>query len=265
MVPPECGFAVWWYDRYKDWCMDSSHDLRVLNQFLQDLSTAKKIETWKLDFGALEEFILSEKPSNYAELVSCIYVFFGNSAGRVFHRWGDKNNFHIQWIELLHKMFLMASFLHIIRDGRDVACSYKNLAKKNFRSQYAPSLPTDINEIASQWSKNIDKVISSFSAIGWDNVCEVRYEDLVAGSRIELIRICDFMDEPYDDRMLRYYVYNAKEHQEPIEFLTWKNKTLEKPTTSEIGKFKRELTNEEVKIFDKRARHLLEKYGYECD
>lgn len=265
VVPPECGFAVWWYERHKDWSKESNHNPQVVSRFLQDLSTSRKIETWNLDFGALGKFIWSEEPSNYAELVSCVYVFFGNSLGRAFHRWGDKNNFHIDWIELLNEMFPSASFIHITRDGRDVACSYKNLARMETGSKYAPRLPTDIVAIAAEWAGNVEKAISSFVAIGWDRVCEVRYEDLVENSQSLLRRVCDFLDEPYDDRMLRYYVHNREERQEPIEFLAWKSKTLEKPNTSEIGKFRRELTDEEVELFETHARPLLVRYGYECN
>ena len=265
MVPPECGFVVWWYETYRDWSRASSQSGQTISRFIRDLGTSRKIETWNLDLGSLGEFISSEQPSNYAELVSCVYVLFGNSLGRAFRRWGDKNNFHINWIELLNDIFPSASFVHIVRDGRDVACSYRNLAKIETDSRYAPHLPTGIEAIAAEWVGNLAKANSSFGAIGWNKVCEVRYEDLVENPQFELRRVCDFLDEPYDDRMLRYYAYNRREQQEPIEFLAWKSKTLEKPNTSEVGKFRRELTDAEVELFVRHARALLERYDYECD
>jgi len=264
IVPPECGFAVWWYEKYKDWSKDSCQDKKARDYFLQDLIASKKIETWNLDFEGLGEYIRSMMPINYAELVSCIYTFFGYSTGRTFDRWGDKNNFHIQRVETLHKIFPSAFFIHIIRDGRDVACSYKNLAKMNLLSKYAPNLPTNIVDIATEWTKNIEMAISSFDAIGWSKVCEVHYEDLVAKSQVQLENICDFLDEPYDDRMLDYYLHNKEEQQEPLEFLQWKSKTLDIPTVSEVGKYKIELTKGEIKEFESIAKQVLVKYGYEC-
>jgi hypothetical protein len=264
VVPPECGFVVWWHETYRDWSRESNHDPDALGQFLQDLSTSKKIETWNLDFAALGEFICYEDPGDYAELVSCVYTFFGKSTRKAFHRWGDKNNFHIEWIELLNDLFPRACFVHIVRDGRDVACSYRNLENLETASKYAPQLPTDVAAIAAQWAGNVRKATSSFATIGWDRVCEVRYEDLVVNSRIELGRICDFLGEPYDDDMLHYYVHNREEVQEPAEFLAWKSKTVEKPTTSEIGKFRRELAKEDVEVFERHAGPVLERYGYQC-
>lgn len=262
VVPPECGFAVWWYQKYGDWGKESSYDQQMMVRFLQDLSTSKKIETWNLDFDTLGEFIRALQPENYSELVSCVYVFFGSSMGKRFRRWGDKNNFHILWIGLLHELFPNALFVHIVRDGRDVACSYKKLASQRIHSKYAPRLPNDIADIATEWTTNIEEAVSSFAAIGWDRVCEVRYEDLVANTQAELMRVCDFLNEPYDDRMLRYYELNRAEQQEPTEFLIWKAKTLERPTTSEIGKYQRELDNQDIKLFEARAWHLLKRYGY---
>jgi hypothetical protein len=130
-------------------------------------------------------------------------------------------------------------------------------------SKYAPSLPTDIVDIATDWAENVGNVLASFAAIGWDLVHEVRYEDLVADADSELERVCEFLAEPYDARMLHYHVNNRKEQQEPAEFLPWKTMTLKKPTTSQIGKFHHQLTSEEIQLFQKHARHLLDRYQYE--
>ena len=76
---------------------------------------------------------------------------------------------------------------------------------------------------------------------------EVRYEDLVSQPANELKRVCHFLEEPYDANIESYFIKNQLEHQEPVEFLQWKAKTIEKPTTSEIGKYKTILSQEEIK------------------
>ena len=262
VVPPECGFAVWWYDRYKEWDLTATHDDQRLDTFLRDLASSKKIETWNLNYQGLRDFIREAAPASYSELVASVYIYFGISRGRKFHRWGDKNNFHILWIERLNALFPNAKFIHIVRDGRDVACSYRKLASLRSSSPYAPKLPTEIEAIAREWANNIGAARTSFSKIGWEKVYEVRYEDLVMAPEVELRRICTFLDEPFDDRMLEYYHYNKKDRQEPTEFLAWKQKTVQEPTTSEIGKFRRELTPAQVATFEKYAKAILETYDY---
>ena len=160
-------------------------------------------------------------------------------------------------------MYPSARFIHIIRDGRDVACSYRSLQESNITSKYAPHLPSNVKDIAIEWSTNIQRIRSSFNKVGWNNVCEIRYEDLVSYTSDELKKVCHFLEEPYDVDMEAYFIQNQLEHQEPVEFLQWKAKTVEKPTTSEIGKYKTILLKEEVKVFEDIASSLLQRYGYQ--
>jgi len=259
VVPPECSFAVWWYEKYKDWNKDFIRDKNKINSFIHDLRSSKKIENWNINYNDLKENILSKKPESYSELVSTIYEFYGIFSGRVFNRWGDKNNYYLHHINTIKKLFPGAYFIHIIRDGRDVACSYKELDKKKIYSKYSPRLPKNIVDIANEWLKNITIIRKSFSELKWENVYEVKYENLVNYPKNELRKICIFLDEPYDSNMLSYYYKN---NDEPKEFLQWKSKILEKPTNIHIGRYLRELTTEEMDIFNNIAKQMLKLYGY---
>ena len=262
MIPPECGFVVWWYEKYKHWDASLSRDAEKLANFIDDLMTSRKIDTWNLDPSELREYISREQPCSYSELVSCIYQFFGQSTGREFKRWGDKNNFHVGFVTTIFTIFPNCCFVHIVRDGRDVACSYRTVMRSSIVSKYRPRLPTDIHEVAAEWRANLLKVIKAFDEIGWEKVLEIRYEDLVSYFETELRRLCAYLGEPYDDDMLKYYEVNRIKQLEPAEFLQWKAKTLEKPTDSEVGKFKRELSPAEIRDFNREAGDLLRRYGY---
>jgi hypothetical protein len=258
VIPPECGFAVWFYEKYKFAIFSET----LVESFIKDLSTAKKIETWDLDYSKLLDYILTAQPSSYPDIVEAVYKFYGHANGRTFLRWGDKNNFYLHHIDTIREMYPCAHFIHIIRDGRDVACSYRALQRSNVVSKYAPHLPYNVKDIAIEWSANIQKIRSSFDKNHWDNVYEIRYEDLVSQPGDELEKICAFLDEPYDIEMERFFIKNQIEQQEPVEFLQWKAKTIEKPTTSEIGKYKDELTLEEIKEFESLSASILSLYNY---
>lgn len=259
VIPPECGFAVWLYDKYKSCDFSAS----VIENFVNDLSTARKIETWNLDYSKLLDYINAARPSHYSEAVGKVYEFYGHAVGRTFLRWGDKNNYYLHHIDTLRAMYPSASFIHIIRDGRDVACSYRNLKKADIESKYAPRLPSTVRDIAFEWSANIQKIRSSFDKAEWENVYEIRYEDLVSQPGNELKRVCSFLNEPYDANMELYFINNQLEQQEPVEFLQWKAKTVERPTTSEVGKYKNELTPKEIKEFESISGLTLGIYNYE--
>lgn len=258
VIPPECGFAVWFYEKYQDRVIDR----QTIEEFMLDLAGAKKIETWRLEFEKLQGDLLKRGPENYGEMVSFIYEYYGRSIGRNFLRWGDKNNFYIQHVSTIKKMLPSARLIHIVRDGRDVACSYRAINRSNIQSKYAPHLPHKIEEIAFQWLTNLRSAINAFEKIGWQNVYEIRYEDLTLQPAHELKKLCTFLDEPYDPNMESYYIKNQVEQQEPVEFLQWKAKTLERPTTSQVGRYLAELADDELEEFEQIALPMLHRYNY---
>lgn len=260
VIPPECGFAVWWYQKYRNWNSESAK--QNLDAFLDDLFGSKKIETWNLNRELLRETLSEKEPESYSDLVSLIYEKFAMQQKETFKRWGDKNNYYLNHIETIFELFSDVQFIHIVRDGRDIACSYKKLAVSKFDSKYAPQLPTEISEIAREWINNLKKIKKSFQTIGWDKVIEIRYEDLVTESEKTLRNICSFLNEEYDPSMSDFYLLNMEKELEPRELMQWKGKTLEKPTRSEVEKYQIELTLPEIKEFEIIAEELLAHYRY---
>ncbi len=256
VIPPECGFAIWYYEKYKKW------NPSFLNYFIDDLMRAKKIETWKLDKNEITRYLMSRLPTSYPDLVSSIYEYFGSKNKVYFKRWGDKNNFYLNHIQTIKEMFPNAIFLHIVRDGRDIACSYKNLMKMRINSKYAPNLPSNVEEIAQQWKENLSIINEAFKKIDWENVYEIRFEDLVRNTKSTLELICGRINENYDPQMLEYYRFNREKKLEPVVFLNWKIKTIEAPDITVIGKYKKELDINEILQFNKICRRHLKHYGY---
>ena len=260
VVPPECGFAVWWKTKYENW--NAAEHLTRLEEFITDFKQSKKIETWNLDYEAMSQFLLAQHPASYAELVSLIYTFYASARKPAFERWGDKNNFYLNHIAALDSMFPDAHFVHIIRDGRDVACSYRELAQKRIDSAYAPDLPTAISGIAREWKLNIETIRNSFAAINPGRTFEIRYEDLVSTPETTLQELCRSLGEEYDPGMMEYHLKNKAEQLEPAGFLQWKAKTLLQPVKEQAGRFRRELAGDEIGEFERIAGDLLRRYSY---
>lgn len=263
IVPPECGFAVWLYEKYKGWQEADSKNKLSLLEFINDLGRSRKFETWKLDVPGLQEFIKFCQPQNYSVLVSNVYKYYAVSNRKQIDRWGDKNNFYIQHIKTIAKIFPSSQFIHLIRDGRDVACSYKEIASRSIESEYAPRLPDQIEAIAHQWQNNIESAIASFSDLGWNNVLEVRFEDLVTRPEDTLHVICEFLDEEFDVDMLEYHTRNRQLQLEPTDFLRWKEKTIEKPLPQVVGRHRLDLSITEKQCFEDIAQRTLDRYAYE--
>lgn len=259
VIPPECGFAVWLHDKYESWA--GSDDL-VIDRFVADVLECRKIETWQVDEEGLLGFLKNRRPDSYAAAVSLVYEWYGLSAGETFTRWGDKNNFYLDYIPTIKAMFPAAHFVHIVRDGRNVACSYRRLAATKIESRYAPRLPHEIDDIARQWKQNIETIDQSFNAFGHEHVQELRLEDLVRDPQEQLTRVCELLGEEYDAGMLEYHRVNEQRQLEPQEFLQWKEKTLKPPTPEQNDEYQSKLTADEITRFEAIAGDTLRKHGY---
>jgi sulfotransferase family protein len=253
-VPPECGFAVWLYEKYKGKCF---LDKKIAQSYIDDVVQSRKFETWGVGKDAIEGFIFSQQCEQYKEIASFVYFVYAQKNSKNPVLVGDKNNFYINHIAKIKEIFDEPKFVFIVRDGRDVACSYRELCLKNISSVYAPNLPNSIEEIANEWASN-NKLITKES---YERSLLVTYEDLVTHPRRTLKKICKFLGVDYDELMLEYY----KNNDEPAEFLQWKSKTLEKPDGENIGKYKTVLSGDEIALFEFIAGETLDDFDYKIE
>ncbi|PHR93447.1 MAG: hypothetical protein COA80_13555 [Leeuwenhoekiella sp.] len=151
-------------------------------------------------------------------------------------------------------MFPGCKKIFIVRDGRDVACSYLELEHKKINSMYSPNLTNDVTEIAKEWCKSVE-IMSRWTAAG---ALSIRYEDLVLDPNATLQNVCEFLNVAYSENMLDYY----KNNDEPEEFKAWKGKTFEPIEASSVGRYKRELSLEQLADFEKISEDVLRKVGY---
>lgn len=264
VVPPECGFFLWWSKKYQYWTKKNTDEKKEVEQFIIDLKSSKKIETWNLDFKLLKQNIEQEKPENYLKLCQQVYLTFAQQRNKVPSIIGDKNNYYIEHIKELIDLIPKAKFIHIIRDGRDVACSYMAIKKLNTNSPYKPILSTNIVEIAKEWKKNNESVLDLFEKLTNDKIISIRYEDLVSKPEETVRKLAAFLKVSYDPNMLLYYKNNQINKEEPTQTLDWKLKTLEEPDESNVNKYKKLLTLTEIEEFNNIGRKILQKFAYEC-
>lgn len=260
IIPPECGFIQWWHSKYKD---IKEYSLESTNNFVEDILSSKKIETWKIDARELKGFLHANKPKNYALLSALVYQHYSLQSKRNCNRWGDKNNYYIQHLKLLSQIYPDATYVYIVRDLRDIICSYKALKKIQSSSLYFPVIPKNIELIIAQWIDNNNKALLFFNKINKNKVIFIRYEDLVNQPLLEIKNISDRLGIQFSKNMLNYHITNKHKAIEPIEFLSWKEKTLLPLDNKSVGKYKSQLSRlEKVKATSKGFK-LLSKFKYE--
>lgn len=201
---------------------------------------------------------------NVSEALRCFYRLSVRRFTKL--RYGDKTppyNLHMLNIQ---EALPEAHFVHIIRDGRDVALSLRHL-------WFGPG--KDIIEQARGWCEKIRE--SKRQAQNVRHYMEVRYEDLIRDTRKELEAICQFIDLPYHVMMESYHL-TAQEriaefgdrHDENGEIIVKKEQyttihrlTSYPPDLSRIQRWKSEMSEVEQQQFESVAGDMLQELGYE--
>ena len=215
VIPPECGFIVWLYEKFKNWEQKDNLDSTKVEVFIEALFSSKKFDTWGLEKNAFQELGDERQHRNYSELCAVAYILFALKQKKQIIFWGDKNNHYLDSLPLLTQLFPNAKYLHIVRDGRDIACSYREVMARGLSGRFTPRLPQDLVRTAEEWSGNIHKVERFFQEINKENSCVVRYEDLTAFPEKELKKICKWLDVNYEDDMLLFFIHNKVNNLEP--------------------------------------------------
>jgi len=254
-VPPESGFALWYAEKYADIDVFTQD---VYERFINDVLCAKKFETWNLTREQLTEAVNEVKPTCYSQLVDAVYNCYAVAKGKQVRKFGDKNNYFVEYIPELVNYFPNEKLVLLVRDGRDIAVSYKKIDTNKIDSAYTPKLPQDVEIIAQLWRKNVDAFLELIEKN--KNSILVRYEDLLSQPKDELIRVFDFLGEEFEEQALSFNEFN----DEPAEFLQWKSKTLEKIDKNNMNNYVSDLSREEVEKFNSIAKNQLLSLGYDC-
>jgi hypothetical protein len=248
-IPPEGGFI---------WVLGWKYDhLRVINQhhlqrFVDDLFMLGNTQDWKLDRESLIHHLGELVPCTFPQIIDGVYNEYVNRKfpGKV--RWGDKTTGYVNYLDQTNRYFPNAQFIHLLRDGRAVVASYKNV----------PHLSNNVRDAALDWVWSLKKIIDFGRKIGPEKFIEIKYEDLVREPERELNQLCEFLNEPFDSNMMNFWMMNREEQLEPERHLGWKALTLEKVTTKRVSEWEVELSESEIQIFDAIAGDMNTKLGY---
>lgn len=253
LVPPECGFIQWLAADYKDWSNE------LADSFIIDLLRTKKFETWGLTASDLQRQFRQDKPRSYAQACQSVILAYASHQNKCLKAWGDKNNYYVDHLRVIINLFPEARYIHIVRDGRDVLCSYRSTMAIDSRSPYKPKLPLNSHDVAVQWSNNVRKAMELLPK---SSTTTIRYEDLVRRPKTELGKVCHSLKLKFEEEMLDFHRINKTHELEPQSTLDWKRKTLTPIDSESVGRYGSELEPSEREIFEQVAARELRAFGY---
>jgi hypothetical protein len=232
--------------------------------FLKTIMESSWWNDFHIDSNVFQSRVKGLKNFNVTNGLRVFYKLYAERFEK--KRWGDKTPPYISFMELIYELLPEARFIHVIRDGRDVALSVMNLWFG----------PNSIQEAASQWIWKIKEARRQAQNISY--YLEIRYEDLILNTENTLRCVCDFLNLSWNSKMLEYHE-GAKERLNEFKrdivlpefdrFVRADDRieihalTGLPPQTSRIERWKKEMKSSDKKIYESIAAPMLRELGYE--
>jgi hypothetical protein len=177
-------------------------------------------------------------------------------------RWAEKTPRNIGRIGEIFRCFPNARFVHVLRDGRDVACSLRTHPRHTVVD--GKLVPVDtwkpIAGCARRWVRDIE---GSRRWWGDPRFHAVRYEDLVLDPKPVLERLMAFIGEDWDEGMLAHA--DADSPFRDATRFAQNPEALGAVSTASLSRWQRDLDARDKRIFKRIAGKLLVELGYAAD
>ena len=237
-VPPESRFIC------EFWSGD--HEIDVTH-YLTRLASHKRFQLWDLPVHTVRAEIGHRDRIPYAEAIAATFTAWARVHGKT--RWGDKTPRYVECMPLILELFPDAAFVHLIRDGRNVALSYADV----------PFGPKTVAKAAELWARRVRTGMQEGRAMESGHYIEMVYEDLVEDPLGEIKTLCEFIELDFEADMLNY---TEKARSAMLPSAGDLNPHVsERPHA--VRAWQDEMDPRHVEIFEAVAGDVLSELGYE--
>lgn len=181
------------------------------------------------------------------DIINLVYQWHLEASGK--RHFGDKTPIYYEIVPQLITLYPDAKFIHLIRDGRDVAISWIDVGWERYyeraKFEWIPAMQYRREHLKSAYAERI---------------LEVKYEDLITNLEATVRRICDFLDESYEPEMLnwQHLTEMVPERERHI------HGKLNQPVSNDaIGVWRKKLTTAECFAMEACLHNDLQQLGYE--
>ena len=203
------------------------------------------VELFGLELRDIRDY-LAARPPSLAAMLESLTVLHARQTGKV--RWIEKTPRHLLMTDTLRRYWPEARIVRIVRDPRDVALSLAGLpfAKD---SVVGNLVRVDQDDRASRDHIEADPLAMT-----------LRYEDLVSEPEPELQRICAFVGEAYEPRML-----DSRDSAAGVaaDHEWWKAQVSGPLKTTSVGRWRREMSADAQRFAALHLAGFLRQHGYE--
>lgn len=236
-VPPESRFVV------ELWEGKPEVDLEEL---LHRLEGHPRFEAWDTPLDSVREE-LGAGTVRYVDAIAAVYRAYAHLHGKVI--FGDKTPRYVENMPLLAELYPEARFVHLVRDGRNVALSYANV----------PFGPKNVVKAADLWAKRVLAGIEHGKRLGPERYTELRYEQLVDDAEGRVKALCDFLKIDFDPGMLDY---TEKARSAVLPKAQRYNQKVTGGITKNARSWEHDMEPGHVQLFEAAQGDVLSQLGY---
>jgi hypothetical protein len=218
--------------------------------FLKDLFSSRYVLS-DLGLGDSDVRALMES-EHIVDAASAVRELFARYAARYGKtRYGNRTVTHVLSLPWIATLLPEARFIHMIRDGRDVALAL-------VQAQFGPKTAVDA---ALRWKRLVSRGRAGGVHLGPLRYREVRYEELIRDPEEVVRSVCDFIDLDFEPGMLAYY--KKLEEVGGIDFTNPDFRDLRRPPTRGLTDWRTTMDPEDLLVFETVAGETLARFGYE--
>jgi sulfotransferase family protein len=266
-IPPETHFVPKLISHCERWMEEGATTGERRERAFELITTHPRWGDFGLDADALRRHLEAHDRLSPGDAARSFYEAYAEREGKP--RWGDKSPPYTWKAPRIQRGLGEARFIHLIRDGRDVALSLSEVSWG----------PGEVEVAARKWVDELSRAQRRARRLAPGTYMEVRYEDLVADSEPILRRVADFVDLPWDDEMLSYHQRAEERMREVVRELkplgggtiTAEERARQHelvsrpPSSSRTGRWRTEMSAEDRAAFESVGGKMLKKLGYEVE
>ena len=256
-IPPETHFIPDLIETYR-------HGGATPERLVEVVTSQREWGDFGFDEKELQELFGAIEPLEPGPAIRAFFELYAEREGKP--RWGDKTPRYVTRMRMIERALPEARFVHLVRDGRDVALSVTDRTVKDIT----------VAGVAKRWKQKVSRARRHAPYL--KHYLEVRYEDLIIDTESALRQICEFIDLPFDEAMLDYHERSHERLQEMARELPAEGqkaqlsverrmdthaRTTQPPDAGRVSRWREDMSEADRVAFEEVAGDLLVDLGYE--
>ncbi len=214
------------------------HDEGNLVRLIRDVASERCFQRWhKFDGFVLDadRLLYDVAERSYRGVLDAAFMQLATHVGMT--RWGDKTPEYVHHLPTLYGLWPDAQYIHIVRDGRDVALSI-------FQQEFGAK---NVYKAASDWRQQLVSVRTFAASLPPEQFLEIRYEDFLGSTDKVFRNLVDFLGVETTAPDLARLAMRLQQELKVDNFNKWREA----------------LTESQQRLYERIAGDVLADYGYE--